>query len=171
MNREFPFKDARKLAPYLYDLGITSIYSSPVLKSRQGSLHGYDVTDPKSLDPELGTETDFNKLSEVLKSLDMGLLLDIVPNHMAASHENPWWQNFLDKGNDSIYAGYFDTDWLAFGDLENYSGGYRRFFDIGDLVGIRVENPAVFKAVHSLILRFINERKITGLRIDRKSVV
>ena len=166
MNREFPFKDARKLAPYLYDLGITSIYSSPVLKSRQGSLHGYDVTDPKSLDPELGTETDFNKLSEVLKSLDMGLLLDIVPNHMAASHENPWWQNFLDKGNDSIYAGYFDTDWLAFGDLENYSGGYRRFFDIGDLVGIRVENRAVFEAVHSLILRFINERKITGLRID-----
>lgn len=166
MNGEFRFEDARKLVPYLNDLGITDIYSSPVLKARQGSLHGYDVTDPESLNPELGTETDFNKLSEVLKSFNMGILLDIVPNHMAASRENPWWQDFLDKGKDSVYAGYFDTDWLAFGDLEHYTGGYRRFFDIGDLVGITVENPAVFDAIHSLILRFVRGKKITGLRID-----
>ena len=166
MNGEFRFEDARKLVPYLYDLGITDVYSSPVLKARQGSLHGYDVTDPESLNPELGTEMDFNKLSEVLQSFDMGMLLDIVPNHMAASDENPWWWDFKDKGNDSVYAGYFDTDWLAFGDLEHYTGGYRRFFDIGDLAGIRVENPAVFKAVHTLILRLISESKITGLRID-----
>jgi (1->4)-alpha-D-glucan 1-alpha-D-glucosylmutase len=166
MNREFRFEDARKLVPYLFDLGITDIYSSPILKARKGSLHGYDVTDPESLNPELGTETDFDKLSEILQSFDMGMVLDIVPNHMAASHENPWWQDSIERGNDSVYTGYFDTDWLAFGDTEHYSGGYRRFFDIGDLVGIRIENPAVFKAVHSLILRFISERKITGLRID-----
>jgi (1->4)-alpha-D-glucan 1-alpha-D-glucosylmutase len=166
MNREFRFEDARKLVPYLYDLGITDMYSSPVLKARQGSLHGYDVIDPESLNPELGTEKDFNNLSEVLKSADMGMLLDIVPNHMAAIPENPWWQNFLDEGIDSEYAGYFDTDWLAFGNAKSYPGGYRRFFDIGDLVGVRVENPDVFKAIHSLILRLISDGKITGLRID-----
>jgi len=166
LNGRFRFENAYDLIPYLYQLGISDLYASPILKARQGSSHGYDVTNPTCLNPELGTEEDFNTLVRKLKNHDMGLLLDIVPNHMAASPENPWWQDFLDKGQGSPYAGFFDTDWLSFGETENNTAGHRRFFDIGDLVGIRVDNPDVFEAVHSLILRFIDENKITGLRID-----
>ncbi|UCB42774.1 MAG: malto-oligosyltrehalose synthase [Dehalococcoidales bacterium] len=166
LNGQFRFKDARVLIRYLRRLGISDLYASPILKAREGSSHGYDVTDPTHLNPELGTEADFDALAQELKNHNMGLLLDIVPNHMAASHENPWWQDFLDKGQASPYAGFFDTDWLSFGETEGETAGYRRFFDIGDLVGIRAENPDVFEAVHSLILRLINENKITGLRID-----
>jgi len=165
-NEQFHFEDASRLVPYLKQLGVSDIYASPILKARKGSSHGYDVTDPTRLNPELGTEADFDSLTQTLKNHGMGLLLDIVPNHMAASPGNPWWQDFLDKGRESPYAGFFDTDWLAFGKTEGYTAGYRRFFDIGDLVGIRVEKPEVFEAAHSLILRLITEAKITGLRID-----
>jgi (1->4)-alpha-D-glucan 1-alpha-D-glucosylmutase len=165
-NEQFRFEDASRLVPYLKQLGISDIYTSPVLKARKGSSHGYDITDPTRLNPELGTEADFNALAQTLKNHRMGMLLDIVPNHMAASPENPWWQDFSDKGKESSCAGFFDTDWLAFGETEGYITGYRRFFDIGDLVGIRVEKPEVFEAVHSLILRLITEGKITGLRVD-----
>ena len=164
-NEKFRFQDVCRLVPYLKQLGISDIYASPILKARQGSTHGYDVTDPTCLNPELGTEADFNTLAQTLKSNGMGLLLDIVPNHMAASPENPWWQDFLDKGQESPYASFFDTDWLAFGKTGN-TAGYRRFFDIGELVGICVENPEVFEAVHSLVLRLVSEGKVTGLRID-----
>ncbi|HEY32062.1 MAG TPA: malto-oligosyltrehalose synthase [Dehalococcoidia bacterium] len=166
LNGQFRFEDARVLIPYLHQLGISDLYASPILKARQGSSHGYDVTDPTCLNPELGTEADFNALAQELKYRQMGLLLDIVPNHMAASPENPWWQDFLDKGQRSPYAGFFDTDWLSFGEAENKTTGHRRFFDIGDLVGIRVESPEVFEVVHSLVLHLIAEDKITGLRID-----
>ena len=165
-NKRFRFEDARDLVPYLQQLGISDLYASPIFKARRGSSHGYDVTDPTRLNPELGTETDFEALVRELRNHKMGLLLDIVPNHMAASTENPWWMDFLDKGKESHYAGFFDSDWLAFGETEGYTAGYRRFFDIVDLVGIRVEKPDVFEAVHSLILRLITEGKITGLRID-----
>ncbi len=166
LNRRFRFEEALRLVPYLHSLGISDIYASPILKSRKGSLHGYDVVDPTSLNLELGTEVDFEELAGALKDSHMGLLLDIVPNHMAASQENPWWQDFLDKGQESPCAGFFDIDWLAFGKMEGYTASYRRFFDIGDLVGMRVENPEVFQAMHSLILRLIAEGRVTGLRID-----
>jgi len=165
-NEQFRFEDASQLVPYLKQLGISDIYASPILKARKGSSHGYDVTDPARLNPELGTEADFDTLAQTLKNHGMGLLLDIVSNHIAASPENPWWQDFLDKGRKSHYADFFDTDWLAFEETGSKTTGYRRFFDIGDLVGIRVEKPDVFEAVHSLILRLITEGKITGLRID-----
>ena len=151
---------------YLKQLGISDIYASPILKARRGSPHGYDMTDPTRLNPELGTESDFDTLVQTLKNHDMGLLLDIVPNHMAAIPENPLWQDFLDKGQKSPYASFFDMDWLAFGETHSGTAGYRRFFDIGDLIGIRVEDRKVFEATHSLILRLIEEGKITGLRID-----
>ena len=166
LNGQFRFENARELIPYLHQLGISDLYTSPILKARQGSSHGYDVTDPTYLNPELGSEEDFNALVRELKNHNIGLLLDIVPNHMAASPENPWWQDFLDKGQRSPYAGFFDTDWLSFGETEKNTASHRRFFDIGDLVGIRVEDPEVFEAVHSLILHLIAENKITGLRID-----
>jgi (1->4)-alpha-D-glucan 1-alpha-D-glucosylmutase len=105
------FEDARGLVPYLRDLGISDLYSSPILQARRGSQHGYDVTDPTRLNPELGTEEEFENLARQLQAHNMGLLLDIVPNHMAASSENPWWMDMLEEGQGSAYAAYFDVDW------------------------------------------------------------
>lgn len=164
-NRDFRFRDAASLVSYLDILGISDIYASPLLKARKGSSHGYDVTDPTCLNPELGTEGDFNTLIKELKRRDMGLLLDIVPNHMAANPENPWWQDVMERGQNSPFAGFFDTRWLDFPGSAKTTG-HRRFFDIGDLIGIRVEESRVFKITHSLIFRLISESKITGLRID-----
>lgn len=119
-NSHFTFRDARHLAGYLDDLGITHIYASPLLQSRRGSEHGYDVTDPAHLDSELGSEDDFEALSAELRRRKMGLLLDIVPNHMAADIENPWWADVLENGPGSAYASHFDIDWHPpLGDLEN----------------------------------------------------
>lgn len=107
----FRFSDAKDLVPYLQDLGISDLYSSPRFKARRGSSHGYDVADPDRINSELGTEQDFSELAEKLKNYDMGLLLDIVPNHMAASSENPWWLDVLENGPSSPYAAFFDVDW------------------------------------------------------------
>ncbi|MBN1862186.1 MAG: malto-oligosyltrehalose synthase [Dehalococcoidales bacterium] len=113
LNRQLRFEDARKLVPYLHRLGISDLYASPVLKARRGSTHGYDVVDPSRLNPELGNEADFDALSRELKEHGMGLLLDIVPNHMAANPENPWWSDILENGRCSPYAAFFDIDWAA----------------------------------------------------------
>src|SRR6202011_6014558 len=93
------------------DLGISDLYVSPVLASRKGSGHGYDVTDPTRINPELGSEGDFAGLQSELQNRGMGLLLDTVPNHMAASAENPWWMDVLENGPDSAFSSYFDIDW------------------------------------------------------------
>lgn len=110
-NREFTFADAQKLAPYLKDLGITDLYASPLLEARRGSPHGYDVINPERLNPELGDMAAFESLSGELDRHKLGLLLDIVPNHMAADGENPWWRDVLRRGRDSSYAPFFDIDW------------------------------------------------------------
>ena len=107
----FRFSDARELIPYLHDLGISDLYASPRFKARKGSSHGYDVTDPQRINSELGTEQEFKELVKRLKDYGMGLLLDIVPNHMAASAENPWWMDVLENGPSSRYASFFDIDW------------------------------------------------------------
>ena len=107
----FPFVDARNLVPYLHELGITHLYASPRFKAGKGSSHGYDVADPLRINSELGTEDEFDELVRKLKSYGMGLLLDIVPNHMVASSENPWWVDVLENGPASTYAAYFDSDW------------------------------------------------------------
>lgn len=112
-NRGFRFADARTLVPYLQALGITDLYASPLFVARKGSTHGYDVTDPTCLNPELGTQDEFELLVKELKQHGMGLLLDIVPNHMAASPENPWWTDVLENGQSSPYASYFDIEWRA----------------------------------------------------------
>jgi maltooligosyltrehalose synthase len=111
LRRGFGFREAASVVPYLADLGISTLYSSPILRARTGSTHGYDVCDPTTLNPELGFEADFLELSAALRDRGMGLLLDIVPNHMAASHENPWWHDVLKRGPESEYAGFFDIDW------------------------------------------------------------
>lgn len=110
-NRDFTFRRASDALDYLSRLGITDIYSSPLLQSRSGSQHGYDVTDPSRIDAELGDEDQFEALQSALQKKGMGLLLDIVPNHMAASPENPWWMDVLENGPGSAYAAYFDIDW------------------------------------------------------------
>ncbi|HET7854193.1 MAG TPA: malto-oligosyltrehalose synthase [Candidatus Methylomirabilis sp.] len=110
-NRSFRFEHARALVPYLHKLGVTDLYASPLFRARPGSGHGYDVTDPTRLNPELGTHEEFEALDQELKQFGMGLLLDIVPNHMAASPENPWWMDFLENGPSSPYAAFFEIVW------------------------------------------------------------
>lgn len=110
-HRDFRFVDARDIVPYLHELGVSEIYASPRFRARRGSSHGYDVANPLRVNSELGTDEDFNDLCEKLQHYGMGLVLDIVPNHMAASHENPWWMDVLEHGPSSPFARYFDIDW------------------------------------------------------------
>ncbi len=108
----FRFEDARKLVPYLRDLGISHCYASPLLKARTGSMHGYDITDHNQLNPEIGTEEEFHSFVRELKVHGMGMVLDIVPNHMGIGlGDNPWWQDVLENGRTSAYASFFDIDW------------------------------------------------------------
>jgi (1->4)-alpha-D-glucan 1-alpha-D-glucosylmutase len=107
----FRYVDGRDLVPYLNDLGITDLYSSPRFKARRGSPHAYDVANPLRINSELGTEEEFEELAQKLQAYGMGMLLDIVPNHMAASSENPWWMDLLENGRSSIYASHFAVDW------------------------------------------------------------
>ncbi|MGA2103075.1 MAG: malto-oligosyltrehalose synthase, partial [Candidatus Sulfotelmatobacter sp.] len=111
LNPQFRFADALNILDYLHELGITDLYLSPILASRKGSSHGYDVIDPTRINPDLGTEEEFAALQAELQNRGMGLLLDIVPNHMAASAENPWWMDVLENGAQSAFAAYFDIDW------------------------------------------------------------
>jgi (1->4)-alpha-D-glucan 1-alpha-D-glucosylmutase len=110
-NGDFRFSDSTALVDYLARLGITDIYASPILTSRKGSKHGYDVTDPTQIDPDIGSVTDFEKFQNELIKHEMRLILDIVPNHMAASSENRWWMDVLENGSESAFASYFDIDW------------------------------------------------------------
>jgi (1->4)-alpha-D-glucan 1-alpha-D-glucosylmutase len=110
-SQHLRFNDAKALVPYLHELGITDLYASPLLQARRGSAHGYDVADPSHLNPELGTDEEFDALVVELQRYGMGLILDIVPNHMAASSENPWWMDVLEDGPRSAFASHFDIDW------------------------------------------------------------
>lgn len=105
------FDRAIGLVPYLRRLGITHLYASPVFAATEGSTHGYDVTDANLIDPVLGGREGLERLSEVVKAEGLGLILDIVPNHMAASLENPWWRSVIEWGEASRYGHYFDIDW------------------------------------------------------------
>ena len=110
-NFRFTLEQARQLVPYLERLGITHVYASPLLKARAGSLHGYDVTDHDQLNPEIGSFEDFRALAQQLRSRGMGLVLDLVPNHVAVTENNPWWRDVLENGRASEFADYFDIDW------------------------------------------------------------
>ncbi len=111
-HRGFTLRHAIALLPYLDALGVSHIHASPLLKARPGSTHGYDVCDPTRLNPELGTEADLDDLAAALRGRGMGLILDIVPNHMAVGGpENPWWWDVLRLGQASPFANSFDIDW------------------------------------------------------------
>jgi (1->4)-alpha-D-glucan 1-alpha-D-glucosylmutase len=114
LTRDFTFRDAAAAVPYLCALGASHIYASPILKARPGSTHGYDITDHGRLNPELGSEEDFEALVARLHDHAMGLVLDIVPNHMGVGGaDNPWWMDVLEWGRASPYARYFDIDWQS----------------------------------------------------------
>lgn len=108
----FTFRHAAEVVPYLASLGVTHVYASPILKARPGSMHGYDVIDHCALNPELGTPADFDDLADALRRHGMSLILDVVPNHVGvATNDNAWWNDVLEHGPASRYAGYFDITW------------------------------------------------------------
>jgi (1->4)-alpha-D-glucan 1-alpha-D-glucosylmutase len=111
-HRDFTFADAEALVPYLDRLGVSHVYASPITTARSGSTHGYDVVDPTRINPELGGEDAFRRLVKALRARDMGVIIDIVPNHMGvAGGENAWWMDVLAHGQQSAYARFFDIDW------------------------------------------------------------
>lgn len=233
LGPDLSLDDAADLVPYLDSLGVSHLYLSPVLRAAPGSTHGYDVVDHDEVAPELGGEDALRRLAEVAHAAGLGLVLDIVPNHMAVP--TPAWHNralwsVLSEGPESPFAAWFDVDWSAgdgallmpvLGDrigavlargeltLDQREGApvlryydhvfpvrpgtealplaelverqhyrlaywrvadeelnYRRFFDVGTLAAIRVEDPEVFDATHALVLRLLHEGVIDGLRID-----
>ena len=218
LSGRFPFAAARGIVPYLADLGASHLYASPILRARAGSAHGYDVVDPTAVSPELGGDAGLRELVAALRAHGMGLVADIVPNHLAASHENPWWVETLRHGPASPFARVFDIDWAAGGgrvrlpvlagppervagdlridggwvryhqhrfplapgtdrlDQQHYElvewrraavdGNYRRFFTVNDLVGVRQEDPEVFRLTHATTLRLVADGLVDGVRVD-----
>ena len=111
LHAGFTFAAAEAVLAYLKKLGIGDVYASPIFEARPGSMHGYDVTRHDRLNPELGGDEGFGKFAGRLRELGMGLLLDIVPNHMGVGNDSVWWQDVLENGRASEYATYFDIDW------------------------------------------------------------
>ena len=234
LTPDFGFAEAGALAGYLADLGVTHVYLSPVLQAAPGSTHGYDVTDHSRISAALGGEEGFREMAARLHARGLGIILDIVPNHMAIpvpeSLNQQLW-SVLRDGPRSRYANWFDIDWAAgrnrmllpilgaplFESLRDFtvdrSGGpysepvlryfdhmlplragtfglpleriveaqhyelaywrdtaiklnWRRFFDITTLIGVRVEDPAVFNVTHDVPLRLLAEGLADGLRVD-----
>ena len=112
LNRDFTFDQARAIVPYLAALGISHCYVSPLLKARPGSMHGYDIVDHNSINPEIGSPDDFDRFVTTLHQHEMALIVDIVPNHMGVmGSDNAWWLDVLENGEASTYACFFDIDW------------------------------------------------------------
>jgi (1->4)-alpha-D-glucan 1-alpha-D-glucosylmutase len=193
LNAGATLRDAIAIVPYLDDLGISHLYTSPITQARRGSLHGYDVVDPRRINPEIGTEEDLVALAGALHGRGMGLVADIVPNHMAIGPDNRYWQDVLAHGEKSRYARWFDIAWdmhahrkLVVPFLPDESAepeehehhrvvhwrkcareiNYRRFFDVNDLVGIRMEDPEVFRETHEYMLSLVERGMVDGLRVD-----
>ena len=115
LNKTFTLRQALGIVPYLDRLGISHLYCSPILKARPGSMHGYDVVDPSQINPELGTVDDLRALAKELHDRGMGMIVDIVPNHMGIGPANLYWEDMLAHGPQSRYARWFDVDWEAGG--------------------------------------------------------
>ena len=221
----FTFAHAQAVLDYLNDLGISHLYLSPILASAPGSEHGYDVTDPTTVDDDLGGADGLAALADAARARGMGLIVDIVPNHLGVGvpERNPWWWDVLRHGRDSDFAAYFDIDWSAdpdgrillpilgsdddlstltvdgpvlrvhgmsfpiapgtaadgdtgpaVHDRQHYRlacwrtspCGYRRFFTVTSLAGLRQEDPAVFAHSHAEVSRWFAEGLVDGVRID-----
>jgi (1->4)-alpha-D-glucan 1-alpha-D-glucosylmutase len=222
-GQAFTFDDALDQLDYLDDLGVSHLYLSPILTAGRGSTHGYDVTDPTTVSAELGGADGLARLAEAAHSRNIGLVIDIVPNHVGVEDptQNAWWWDVLEHGRESAFASYFDIDWeldpgrrivlpvlgddadvddltvdgdvlrlgertwpIAAGtgagtgaevhDRQHYRligwrhnvCGYRRFFSITSLAGLRQEDKAVFDATHVEVRRWFTEGIVDGLRID-----
>ena len=154
LTPDFGFRRAREVVvPYARELGISHLYLSPSLQAQHASTHGYDVTDPTRVSAELGGEEEFRSLCDAAHAAELGVLLDIVPNHMATNEEeNPYWRDR------ALREKFFDWD--------AQTGWYRRFFDIGELGGVRIEDPEIFAATHAKILELVADGAVDGLRID-----
>ena len=218
----FTFADVEKLLDYFAALGISHLYLSPIMTAMRGSTHGYDVVDPTTVSAELGGAQGLARLSAVARARGIGLIIDIVPNHVGVQRpeQNPWWWDVLKHGRSSRYAAFFDIDWdldagriilpvlgsdddvadlaldgesLRLGDLvfpiapgtgagsgaqvhdrQHYrlvgwrtgNCGYRRFFSITSLAGLRQEDRAVFDAWHAELARWFDEGLVEGVRVD-----
>ncbi|HKU56899.1 MAG TPA: malto-oligosyltrehalose synthase [Gaiellaceae bacterium] len=154
LRPELGFRRVREVVlPYLRDLGVSHLYLSPVLQARSGSTHGYDVVDPTRVSADLGGEEELRALCEAAHAAGLGTILDVVPNHMAVSdEENRFWRD------PELRARFFDWD--------PESGWHRRFFDVGELAGVRVEDPGVFHETHAKTLELVADGLVDGLRID-----
>src|SRR4051812_617350 len=148
----FGFAEAAALVPYLARLGVSHVYLPPSFQAREGSTHGYDVVDPSSISNELGGQEAFDALVGAVREAGLGILLDIVPNHMATDDANRFW------ADRTLRQQFFDID--------EVTGRHRRFFDIDHLAAVRQEDPEVFEATHGLALRLVREGIVDGLRID-----
>jgi (1->4)-alpha-D-glucan 1-alpha-D-glucosylmutase len=111
LNKSFTFSDAAALAAYWAELGISHLYASPLFKAAEGSTHGYDVTNPNEVNPELGGRKGLEQLHAQLAACGIGLILDFVPNHMGIHDSNAWWDDVLENGIHSPFAHYFDIEW------------------------------------------------------------
>ena len=112
LSRDFTFRQALEYVEYWHSLGITHLYAAPFLVARPGSAHGYDVVDHRTVNPEIGTEEDLARLHEALSARGMGLVMDLVPNHMCVNtNDNVWWNDVLENGPSSPFAKFFDIDW------------------------------------------------------------
>jgi (1->4)-alpha-D-glucan 1-alpha-D-glucosylmutase len=148
LGPQLGFAEARRLVPYLRALGVSHLYLSPSLQARAGSMHGYDVVDPTRVSDALGGEAELRALAREAP----GIVLDVVPNHMAVDDANPFW---ADEG---LRRRFFD--------LDPVTGRHRRFFTIDELAGVRVEDPEVFETTHRKVLELVREGVVDGLRID-----
>ncbi|MEO5875719.1 MAG: alpha-amylase family glycosyl hydrolase [Streptosporangiaceae bacterium] len=167
----FGFAEAAEQAGYLAALGVSHVYLSPILQAVPGSSHGYDVLDHSHISAELGGEDGFRALAAELNKHGLGVVVDVVPNHMAFVEQAlaPQLASVLELGRDSPFADWFDIDWDASDVLVPPGKGepnYRRFFDISGLIALRQEEPGVFEATHGLLLRLHEEGLIDGFRID-----
>ena len=144
--------DARDLLPYLDELGVSHLYLSPLWQAREGSTHGYDVVDPAKVSDALGGEEALRALAAAARERGMGLVLDVVPNHMATDDANRFWADPEQR--------------RVFFDLDEASGRHRRFFDIDELAGVRQEDPEVFAATHAKVFELVREGVVDGIRID-----
>ena len=143
LTPDFGFDAARARIPYLRDLGISHLYLSPSLQARAGSTHGYDVVDPTRISEDLGGEAAFRALADAAHAAGLGIVLDLVPNHMATDDANRFWSD------PRLREQFFDID------TNTDPPTHRRFFDIDHLAAVRQEDPEVFEATHALALRLV----------------
>ena len=148
LTPEFGFAQVRELVPYLRELGISHLYLSPSLQARAGSQHGYDVVDPRHVSDALGGESELRALA----GEGLGIVLDIVPNHMAAVDESPFWRD------PQLREMFFDVDL--------HTGFHRRFFDVGELGGLKQEDWEVFWATHAKVIELVRDGVVDGVRVD-----